>query len=255
MTIDLQNNSIWNIPPYTFWVGVGVMVSLVAFWGLLYFNGIRIRKQYLVYFIGAFGVLLGARLFGCLKNLLLTYYNHEPLSNEIIKKSGLVYYGGLMGFLLFSSIGIKLIYRKYDGELMNLIAITIPLFHGFGRIGCLLGGCCFGVDYTGPLAVTYLYGSQKASSCFPIQAVESLFEFLIFAVLIILSKNKKLNLLKIYLAIYAGLRFVLEFVRGDVIRGIFWKLSFSQYISILVFISLLFLEIKKSSRRILNENC
>ena len=258
MTIDLQNNYIWGIPPYAFWIGIGLSCSIILFFYLLYDNGIKIDKQPLIYVFGFFGVVVGAKLFGVTKNFLLAVYNQEPLSTEIFSNAGLVFYGGLSGFLLCTALAILWMYRRFDLNLMNLIVITIPLFHGFGRIGCLFAGCCFGKEYTGLFSVTYIHSPQEIISCFPIQMVETLLEFVTFFALFGIYKNKKeINLLKIYLATYATFRFILEFMRGDTIRGLFGQLSFSQCISIIIISALVFLSImqrKTNVRRIKNEN-
>ncbi len=259
MTIDLQNNYIWGIPPYAFWIGIGLSCSVILFFYLLYDNEIKIDKQPLIYVCGIVGVIVGAKLFGVIKNFLLTLYNQEPLTVEILGSAGLVFYGGLLGFLLCTSIAIFWMYRRFDMALINLIVITIPLFHGFGRIGCLFAGCCFGAEYTDFLSVTYIQSPQEIRSCFPTQLVESIFEFAIFITLFIVhKKNKEKNLLKIYLATYAVFRFALEFMRGDTIRGLFGQLSFSQYISLLILTILLLLTIihnARNVRRFKNENC
>lgn len=258
MIINLQNNYVCGIPPYAFWIGVGLSCSLILFFYLLYDNGMKIDKQPLIYVGGAVGVIVGAKLFGVIKNLLLALFNREPLTTEILNSAGLVFYGGLMGFLLCTSITLILMYRRLDIELMNLIVITIPLFHSFGRIGCLLAGCCFGADYTGFLSVTYICNPQEIRSCFPTQIIEAVFEFILFNVLFIVNKrNTEKNLLKIYLATYAVFRFTLEFMRGDTIRGVFGQFSFSQYISLAVLTILLCLTIiqrKNNVRRFKNEN-
>ena len=98
MTIDLQNNYIWGIPPYAFWIGIGLSCSVILFFYLLYDNEIKIDKQPLIYVCGIVGVIVGAKLFGVIKNFLLTLYNQEPLTVEILGSAGLVFYGGLLGF-------------------------------------------------------------------------------------------------------------------------------------------------------------
>lgn len=259
MTIDLQNNYILGIPPYAFWIGIGLLCSLILFFYLLYDNELKLDKQPLIYIFGIIGVIVGAKLFGIIKNFLLTLYNQKPLTVEIFANAGLVFYGGLFGFLLCTSIAILRMYRRFDIELMNLIVVTIPLFHSFGRIGCFFAGCCFGIEYTDFLSVTYIYNLQEIRTCFPIQLVESISEFAIFITLFIMNKkNKKKNLLKKYLVTYAVLRFALEFMRGDTIRGLFGHLSFSQYISVAIITLLLIITIiqhKINNRRLLkNEN-
>lgn len=222
-------------------IGIGLICSLTLFLFLLYDSKIKIDKQLSIYALGAVGVFIGAKLFGCIKNALLVIYNHDAFSLNIIKTSGLVYYGGLIGFLAFASLAMFLLYHKVDKQLMNLIAITIPLFHSFGRIGCLLAGCCFGKEYNGLFSIIYLNNHGEKIARFPTQLVEAIFEIFIFICLFTLyRKAKKISLLKVYLAIYAIMRFLLEFARGDSIRGMFGSISFSQCISIGILIILVF---------------
>ena len=46
------------------------------------------------------------------------------------------------------------------------------------------------------------------------------------------------KLLALYLAVYAVLRFLLEFLRGDAIRGVYFGLSTSQWISLAILLAL-----------------
>lgn len=243
MIIDLQNNYIWGIPPYTFWAGIGLLCAIILFLYLLYDSKIKIEKKLLIYAFGIFGVVIGAKVFGIIKNLLLALYNQKPCTIEILNNSGLVFYGGLTGFLLCTTTSMFLIYRTLNWSLINLIVITIPLFHGFGRIGCLFAGCCFGIEYSNFLSVTYIY-QQEIKTYFPTQIVESIFEFVLFLLLFLIHrKDKCRNLLNIYLIAYSVFRFFIEFLRGDSIRGIFWHLSFSQYLSIIIITVLLVITI------------
>lgn len=53
------------------------------------------------------------------------------------------------------------------------------------------------------------------------------------------SKTNK-YIVEIYLFLYAILRFILEFLRGDEIRGVVYNLSTSQIISIFILIFIIF---------------
>ena len=69
----------------------------------------------------------------------------------------------------------------------------------------------------------------------PVQLIEALAEFILFAVLIMLDRRKeKVDLLKVYLLSYAVIRFIDEFLRGDEIRGMYWSLSTAQWISVII---------------------
>ena len=56
---------------------------------------------------------------------------------------GAVFYGGLIGGLIAGFLSIR--YQKLDPAVVSdCAAPSIALFHMFGRIGCFLGGCCYG---------------------------------------------------------------------------------------------------------------
>ncbi len=149
---------------------------------------------------------------------------------------GAVFYGGLIGAVFALWIYLKkkkLSYATY----MDMAAPAIPLFHFFGRIGCFLSGCCYGME--SDLGFVYAHSPIKEAngvSRFPIKLKEAACNLGIFLLLHFLLKKGKLKgrLLPLYLLIYAPVRFVLEFFRGDAHRGFIGALSTSQFISILI---------------------
>ena len=81
----------------------------------------------------------------------------------------------------------------------------------------------------------------------PVQLTEAVIEFALFIVLVILGikLEKKSLVLPIYLIAYPVCRFILEFYRGDEIRGIFEGLSTSQWISLLLVVYAIYEIIRK----------
>ncbi len=129
---------------------------------------------------------------------------------------GLVFYGGLYGFFT----GLMVYHVKYSEDVRELLRYTvpaIPLFHAFGRVGCYLAGCCYGING------------------FPIQLAESGSNAVIFIILCFISEKCRRNYTPagVYFVMYGTVRFVLEFFRGDEIRGFFLHLSTSQWISLI----------------------
>ena len=115
--------------------------------------------------------------------------------------------------------------------------MVAPLFHTFGRIGCFLGGCCYGI----PCDFGFVYTQNPIAMAngvrrFPVQLLEALFCFFLFLLLFSLFRRGrcKNRLLALYLGIYSVGRFFLEYLRGDDYRGFLWGLSTSQLISILL---------------------
>ena len=150
---------------------------------------------------------------------------------------GSVFYGGLLGGLFAAWLYART--KKFDVDpYVGIGAICIPMFHTFGRIGCFLGGCCYGVEWEYGIDLAH----SPAPGCagvhrFPIQLVESLFCLILCLVLLFLFDRKHWkgkNILITYLLSYAVARFCFEFLRGDTYRGFFLGLSTSQIISILI---------------------
>lgn len=82
---------------------------------------------------------------------------------------------------------------------------------------------------------TEAIAAPNGINLFPVQLLEALLNFLLFLFLVWIDKwlKKPLSNFGIYLVLYGAIRFFLEFLRGDLIRGIY-ILSFSQWISLLI---------------------
>ena len=210
-----------------------------------------------VLLFSAIGVILGSHLLYAITNIPLIIEIFQSIEKiDSVKKilqifviifGGSVFYGGLFGGLLAAKLYTK--YKKLNTkQFLWLLTPFIPLFHFFGRIGCFLSGCCYGVE--SHFGITYKHSLIIAAnhvSRFPIQLVEATFNLLLFFVLTQLQKNEKTKskLLEIYLVSYAIIRFIDEFFRGDSIRGIWFGLSTSQIISIGILFVISLLRLKK----------
>lgn len=210
------------------------------------------------------GVLIGSHLVYVLTNvdkiikytgIIVEKIRADSLELSYIKYvisecfGGMVFYGGFIGASAALIIYIKAAKITFKKEITDIFAVCVPLFHAFGRIGCFLGGCCYGVESRfGFIANNELLPEMSGVRRFPISLVESLFNFLLFLFLLYLFNNKKQSgkLLFIYMLIYPVGRFIFEFFRGDEIRGIFLYLSTSQWISIILFVAgVIFIKNKK----------
>lgn len=167
----------------------------------------------------------------------------------------LVFYGGLIGGI----IAMILYCRSFKIQILpvsDVFAPALALAHGIGRIGCFLGSCCYGiaVDASHPFRVVFPDHSLSAPPGVPLlatQLIEASSLFVISAILIIIyKKGCFLGLTtSLYGLLYSVTRFVLEFYRGDIGRGIYGMFSTSQYISMVLFaasVALLILSIRRS---------
>ena len=243
-----------TIGVYTFVIAVG---AAAAFFVYAYFarrRGCGWPDLIMFYVIELLGMYFGAHLLYFFVQLpeWTEYYSGRILSlGDFLAAfaqgaSGLVLYGGLLGAALCVYICSRVSRRSVRSELNNAV-IAFPLFHMFGRIGCTLNGCCYGIEYHGFLAIQYTadYIVEGKSddiadySRFPIQPLEALIGLIMFIVLFILYKKTKdkYSLTCIYFLVYSVIRFFDEFLRGDSARGIWGPLSTSQWLSIVIFIA------------------
>lgn len=166
--------------------------------------------------------------------------------------AGFVFYGGLIaGFL--SLFLVQKIHSIKIKDYINILTISLSIAHSFGRIGCLMTGCCYGKETAGPLYI--IYGNYSAAPSgirlIPVQAFEAaLIAILFLILLIIFLKNRDFTNWPLYFISYSVIRFILEFFRGDVERGKFGFLSTSQIISILILTGIIiYLLVRKTSAR------
>lgn len=152
---------------------------------------------------------------------------------------GMVFYGGLLGGLAGGAIYAKL-WRLDLSHYADVFVPAIPLFHAFGRVGCFLSGCCFGVEC--PIGWEYPAGSPAAGAPrFPVQLLESGLNLLLCAVLVamVYKTARRGLILQTYLMAYSVVRFFDEFLRGDALRGVWGPFSTSQWISLALFFGVL----------------
>lgn len=187
--------------------------------------------------LSLFPLYLGAKLFGVIS--LASYRQGLGMPFDLpllFKDSGIVFYGGMLFFLLGVKLGIRrfVLYRRASS--WGLTALIVPLFHGFARIGCYFGHCCYGQVMEGPFFAHFF------EHRLPVQLIESSFNFLLFIALLLLfyyRKRSRGKLVRVYLWSYASFRFIIEFFRDDAVRGGFGPLSFSQWVSVCILLGLL----------------
>lgn len=192
-----------------------------------------------------FSLLMWALISGYIGSKLLFIITIFP---EVIKDisalgdvlSGWVVYGGIIG----GAIGIWLMCRVKKVDFWQYIDLTAPsmaVAQGFGRIGCLFAGCCYGIQTDSAFAITF-HNSQYAPNNIPLvptQIISSGLDFLNALLLFWIDRNKKCEgqTMSWYLIFYSIGRFGLEYLRGDLDRGSVGILSTSQFISVFTLIA------------------
>ncbi len=242
------------IPSYALMATVGLMAAVLYIY--------LIKDQIRLSFFDIIQYLLCSLIIGFICARLLFVIGIIPSVgitnlNQIIYyflNGGIVFYGGLIGVII-SILLMSKVKNKDGKKILNYIAPAIPLFHAFARFGCLLAGCCYGITSNWGVVLV----NEPDVVRLPVQAFESICNIIIFVILKIhIKKKNNDNNLFIYLILYAICRFVLEFFRGDAIRGIWiFGLSTAQLVSVVIIIisvicKLRVKEYNKSHRRIKN---
>lgn len=164
-------------------------------------------------------------------------------------RGGLAYYGGLV-----AAAGFGVWFLKREGfpvfKGLDLAGMGICLGLFFGRMGCFLGGCCFGVHTEHPIGLSFPPWSPASESQWraglldgphleslpvhPTQLYEAFGCLAIAAFLMLVAHPRKRfdgQVMLLFLGLYSVLRFVLEYWRADD-RGEILGLSTSQALGI-----------------------
>ena len=229
---------IFGMDLYSILIAVGVIVCMVFIRLQADWRGLKAKLQNLVLFNTIAAVVLG---YGAAV-LLQAFYNYMAKGKfEIVNSTGSTFYGGLIGgtamFIIIYFVAGRFLYP--DGyharnfrTVSDLAPAAITVAHGFGRLGCLMAGCCYGAKCDAWYCVEMVNLGYKVV---PVQLFEALFLFGLSAVLLILFKKGKKYEMPIYMMTYAVWRFVAELMRNDY-RGatVVDFLTPSQFISVLL---------------------
>jgi phosphatidylglycerol:prolipoprotein diacylglycerol transferase len=166
------------------------------------------------------------------------YLNHP---RELVTGRGFVFYGS---FLLAVPAMLWFFRRNRlpPYQMLDIMAITTCLVHMFGRVGCFLAGCCFGVPTESWIGVVFTdpvcYAEPLNTPLVPVQLLESVYILLVMLLLLRMKKRTRFygQLFLAYLLLYALGRFALEFFRGDSARGFVLEgiISHSQLIALCI---------------------
>lgn len=176
---------------------------------------------------------------------------------------GLTYYGGFLGASLMAWYLLKRD-RFPFWKAADMAGFAVPLGLGFGRMGCLLAGCCFGLRSESPLSMSFPPRSPASDAQFklkelasagdwshpvhPTQIYESAMSLAIAAICLLYVHGRKRydgQVFVTFLVLYAAGRFALEFVRADD-RGGLLGLSTSQLVGLGIIAVAVLIHVRRS---------
>lgn len=232
-------NDIFSIGPVTIH-GYGLMIAIGIVVALIVGDRRAIKRGLnadIIYTMTLLGVVLG---FVAARILFIITEWESFVENPAayITGAGFVVYGGIIGGIL-TVIGYCKIKKVNALDYLDLMAPSVALAQGFGRIGCLLAGCCYGRETTSAFSIVFIHSdfAPNGVHLIPTQIIMSAGDFAIAAFLLIyaMKPRKKGALTSLYVMLYSIGRFFVEFLRNDY-RGSVGRLSTSQFIGIIMFV-------------------
>jgi phosphatidylglycerol:prolipoprotein diacylglycerol transferase len=206
-------------PGYAAFVGLGLVMGYVA-------KSVEERRLNLLNSTNRRWVTAGA-LIGAMIGAKLGLLLYMPVSEwkQSIAELLLSEWGGrtILGALFGGFVGVELTKKALGITIAtgDPYAIGLPLGQALGRIGCFLGGCCYGKP---------LEHSRFGLTTHPAQLYEAALDFAVAVTLFAIRKQPRAPglLFRYYLLSYAAIRFVMDFFRGDE-KQVFGPLSYAQW--------------------------
>lgn len=203
-----------------YWYGVLIVVSLVLGELLLVWSahrrGIPLDVTLLFILFLLLGGGVGARLGSLIRNALSGPASANPLAHK-----GQFAHGAFVGIALAGLLCARAT-RVSLWKLLDLAAPSIALGFAVTRIGCFLSGCCYGRPTDLPWGVIFPPFSPPwmafgETTVHPTQLYASLGNLALFVVLLLLRRRERFDgfLFLGFIALYVGLRFILEVFRAD----------------------------------------
>ena len=161
--------------------------------------------------------------------------------------AGFVVYGGLILGVLCCWFYVKKIKKKSFLKIFDIAAPSIAIGQGIGRIGCFLAGCCFGKEipaghWLSFIGVVFpneaLCEAPAGVLLWPTQLMSVAGDLLLAVFLIWYTDRERFagEVSVLYIGLYAIGRFLIEFLRGDEVRGFVGFLSTSQFIAVIMLV-------------------
>jgi phosphatidylglycerol---prolipoprotein diacylglyceryl transferase len=199
-----------------YWYGVlitlGILGAIAYSWFRAKYYGMThddlTDLAFLVIIVG----ILGARIFYILTHL--EFFIANPGQIFQLQMQGMAFLGiiifNIPAVLIFASV------RKINfWRMVDLAAPGIAIGYFFGRLGCFMGGCCYGPSCSWGIVEP---GTGIATPIFPTQLLNALVALIIFGALWFIGKKFKLKAGELFIwfiYLYAALSIGTEFLRAD----------------------------------------
>ena len=198
MTLPPIQNSAYG------WLMLAGIVASIAGWARV---ARRDQRLVLIYIAALAGAFLGAKLVYLGAEGWLHWHD---ANRWVILATGKSITGALLGG--YAAVELAKWMLDYPGKTGDWFAIIAPLGIMFGRIGCMLHGCCLGKVCA---ANWYTLNDENGVSRWPASQMEFLFNALLLGVVLWMRRQKILTgqHFHVYLMAYGLFRFFHDFLR------------------------------------------
>lgn len=201
-----------------------IAIVLTAVSSLFYFNikknSISLYSEILINFVKQKGIVIGKikvekivevilvsvelLIMGCLPSVAAVA--NRPFGRLV--GTGANYFG-LLFVIGFAVILISVLIMSNPIKQLDLVAIFLPFRMIFTRLACFFNGCCWGIPWKYGL---YNHNPYHPGNQVPVQAFEVAVVLSIFIFFLLYRKKAKTGtLLPMYIFLYSGARFFIEF--------------------------------------------
>ena len=156
MRMELFSIGPFTIYSYGLMIAVGILVCIAMGMYRAKKRGMSDDAVLTIAIIGVLSGFIGAKLLYVIVEF--DQFIEDPMS--VMGGEGFVVYGGIIVGVLSAVIYCrqkKLVFLEY----FDLLAPSIAVAQGFGRIGCFLAGCCYGREtdsFLGVIFPAFLFG-------------------------------------------------------------------------------------------------
>ncbi len=229
-----------SVPSYAFMLSLSFIIGSLIF--------IRFGMKQKISINKLFGLIISiqiAAIFG--SRFLFVINNYAQFESDFLKvfsitPGGFALNGGLFLGIMAGALFIKLNKLSF-WNIFDLVAPSLALGVCLTRIGCFLGGCCYGKETSLFLGIQFPNHSLAAQTfgiqhlVHPTQLYEALSGLIIFIILLMLiRRERKFNgqLFLSFIILYLIVRILNDVFRGDTLHNYLFNLSQTQLFSIML---------------------
>ena len=184
-----------TLPTYGVIVLLGLMAVLLIGMLVVWHCKLCMETYFRLAGFGGTVALIGAKLLYMLEAAVET--GELELSEAAFRASGISFYGGLIGGAAGVYITALILHADAESYARKLIFL-VPLLHAIWKLGCFMGGCCFGIPYSGIGAVIFPDGANVLAGVpvFPVQLLEAATLLVMAVVFYVRGRGRQLEVVE-----------------------------------------------------------